>query len=303
MPVYRRYTLSLVDSSADTHNFSEPWQQRAPKEVACAATASFLVSPLVSIIDKTIVKPMRGIAPFIKELGTETVKIGTHPREFFGSLAFRLTLVVYFGTYAVANLSELALDEYKVVREKERKTLKVGAAAATNVGLLMWRDAIFARKFSAPGQAPAKVPLRTMALFGVRDTATMAATFYGAPKAAEYLIAEHQVNPDVAELGCALGVPVISQFITAPVHIHAMDYYSRPLATNAERIARMTADMGKTCFARGLRILPAFGIGSYSNNKFRETFIKQPDLETMQEQVVRRATVAVQGIKRRLTGE
>jgi hypothetical protein len=79
------------------------------------------------------------------------------------------------------------------------------------------------------------------------------------------------------------------------LHIHALDYYSRPTATNAERFVRIKEEMGKVCFARGLRILPAFGIGSYSNNKFREWFIRQPDEELLlSRQLTRRMTAMVQ---------
>jgi hypothetical protein len=109
----------------------------------------------------------------------------------------------------------------------------------------------------------------------------MAATFYFAPKATEYLVLEHDVNRHMAEIGCSLSIPVVSQFITAPIHIAALDKYNRPDANGAERMAQIKKEFGKVCFARGLRILPAFGIGSFSNNKFRELTIRQPNEELL----------------------
>jgi hypothetical protein len=95
----------------------------------------------------------------------------------------------------------------------------------------------------------------------------------------------------------ALLIPAISQYVTAPLHIHAMDYYSRAVATPQQRIQKIVEEYNKIAFARALRILPAFGIGSYSNNKFRETFIKQPDLSLYYTRrvtrLVTRATSAV----------
>jgi hypothetical protein len=85
-----------------------------------------------------------------------------------------------------------------------------------------------------------------------------------------------------------LSVPVFAQFLTAPLHIHALDFYTRPGASNAERATRIKEEMGKICFARGLRILPAFGLGSYSNNKLREWFIRQPDEELLLSRQLRR---------------
>ena len=43
----------------------------------------------------------------------------------------------------------------------------------------------------------------------------------------------------------------------------------------SERFATIHKEFNTIAFARGLRILPAFGIGSFSNNKFREFFIRQ----------------------------
>jgi hypothetical protein len=151
-------------------------------------------------------------------------------------------------------------------------------ASAANIGLLAWRDSVFAREFSGPGgKDKPKTPMRTVGLFAIRDSATMAATFYVAPKACDYLVWEKDWNRHTAEIQTSFIIPVVSQFITAPLHIHAIDYFNRPVATREERIAEIKKEMGKICFARGLRILPAFGIGAYSNNKFRELTIRQPN--------------------------
>jgi hypothetical protein len=53
-------------------------------------------------------------------------------------------------------------------------------------------------------------------------------------------------------------IPVISQYVTAPLHIHAMDIYARPVATAAERVRKVVEEYKD--LARALRILPAFGI-------------------------------------------
>lgn len=291
----------LADASAFTHQFLEGPGARVPKELGCAFTASFLVSPLVSIIDKAIVQEIAGVGQLMRTMGQASKEMVLQPKAFFNGLSFRLTFLVYFGTYAVANCSEAALDLYKIQEEKTRKTWKVSMAAGANVGLLAWRDSVFARAFSG-GKPPAKTPMRTIGLFAARDTATMFATFYVAPKAAEHLVIEHDVNKEVAEITTSLSIPVISQFITAPIHIHAIDYFARQEATTAERIAQIKKEMGKVCFARGLRILPAFGIGSYSNNKFRELTIRQPNEELLlTRRITRRITQLNDKIRARRT--
>mmetsp|Transcript_13588 Transcript_13588/g.29518 ORF Transcript_13588/g.29518 Transcript_13588/m.29518 type:complete len:327 (+) Transcript_13588:46-1026(+) len=266
------------DSHADSHHFLEKAWERAPKEIACAAAASALVSPLVSIIDKCLVQEISGTSQFMKAIGQQTKQMIVQPKRFFGGLSFSLTFAVYFGTYAVANLSELAMDMNKVKDDESRKTIKVAASGVANIGLLLWRDSIFARVYS--NTSPRPTPMRTLGLFAVRDMSTMYATFYLAPRAAEYLEKEHGVESNTAELSMALTIPAAIQILTAPLHIHALDFYSRPASANvtsADRWSLIKKDFRTVSFARSFRILPAFGIGSFSNNKFRELFIRQDD--------------------------
>ena len=86
------------DARADTHQFFEHAYERAPKEIACAAAASFLVSPIVSIIDKCIVQDISGTSQFFKAITAASKEMIFQPRTFFGGLSFRLTTAVYFGT-------------------------------------------------------------------------------------------------------------------------------------------------------------------------------------------------------------
>jgi len=267
----------FADAHWESHEFLEAPYVRVPKEIACSFAASAVASPLVAIMDKAMVRPITGIGPLLSGIGEAGKEMIVKPKSFFGGLPFRLTFLVYFGTYAAANVSEVALDYYNERQEENRKKVKVAAASAANVSLLQWRDSVFAREYSGAGNSARKIPLRTMSLFAVRDSFTMLATFYGAPKAAAYLIKEHDVNHGAAELSTALFVPVIAQFVTAPLHIHAMQFFNNPLSSFSESMGQIKTEYSKVAFGRGLRILPAFGLGSYCNNKFRELTIRQPN--------------------------
>ena len=262
----------LSDASSKTHHFVD--KARVQKEIGCAFAASLLVSPLVAIIDKAIVQEISGISSLMKSMGGACKEMVFQPKAFLSGLPFRLTFVVYLGTFAVANLSEAALDHYQVEDDSTRKAYKVSASTAANVSLLAWRDSLFARAYAANTALP-RTPIRTLSLFGLRDLSTMFSTFYVAPKACDYLVEKRGWDKHQAEITTSLSIPVISQFLTAPIHIHALDYFNRPVATTGDRLACIKREFGKVSFARGLRILPAFGIGSYSNNQFRELFIKQ----------------------------
>ena len=59
----------------EDHHFDELPLERAVKEIACATTASFLVSPMVSMIDKTIVQDISGSGEFWRAMGTAAKEI------------------------------------------------------------------------------------------------------------------------------------------------------------------------------------------------------------------------------------
>jgi hypothetical protein len=180
--------------------------------------------------------------------------------------------------------------------------MKVAASAVANIGLLAWRDSVFAREFSS-GTPKHATPMRTIGLFAVRDASTMYATFYAAPKAAVYLQEHYGVAQYPAEFSMALAIPVATQIVTAPFHIHAMDFYAKPDASTADRWTTIKNEFAKVSFARGFRILPAFGIGSFSNNRFREYLIRHewdPEPEPLQKRITnfgRRLTQGLPGRK------
>lgn len=254
--------------------------------------------PILLQADKAIVQDVSGSSGFVRAMGIATKEMVTSPRAFLGGLSFRLTFLVYAGTYAVANLSEMALDMNKIRDDSERKNMKVAASAVANIGLLAWRDSVFAREFSA-NTPKHKTPMRTIGLFACRDASTMYATFYAAPKAAVYLQEHYGVAQYPAEFSMALAIPVATQIVTAPLHIHAMDFYANPDASTADRFAAIKKEFGTVSFARGFRILPAFGIGSFSNNRFREQFIHHtwdPEPEPLQKRLTNLGRRLTEGV-------
>lgn len=309
-------TLDYSNSTTDRRHEDDLLSNRLDKELGSAAAASLLVSPLVSIIDRCIVKEPSGVASFVRSMGRATRFMLKEPMAFVFSKSFRLTFLVYFGTFAVANCSDLALDwhlpEEKIsqplLEQQEpaskavhddpmRRHAKVAASAVAHIGLMGWRDSVFAREFSPQKAAKSLPPLRTLGLFALRDASKIYATFAAVPLAAAYLHRNLEVDPHAAELSMALALPVLSQVVSAPLHIHAMDVYLRPTTAPstsppmanyyslstvaasrasgptigvADRWATVRAEFSAVALARGLRILPALGIGSYSNNRFRE---------------------------------
>jgi hypothetical protein len=143
--------------------------------------------------------------------------------------------------------------------------------------MLAWRDTAFAKLYATPTSGSSsttttrtKVPVTSFGLFAARDSATMYATFYLAPKTSMYLQHEFGFGKTRSDLACALVVPAAMQVLTAPLHIFAFDVCQRPVVSHTSRLAKIKEEMPITCFARCLRILPAFGLGSFTNTQVRE---------------------------------
>ena len=100
----------------------------------------------------------------------------------------------------------------------------------------------------------------------MRDSCTMAATFWAAPIVSQYLQTERQWSKNHANVSSALSVPVLAQVLTAPCHVNALHLYNAPYASFTQQWQQIGKEFGKVSLARSLRVLPAFGIGSFSNN-------------------------------------
>jgi hypothetical protein len=285
------------------HHHSEPESPSLPRrptvdsrrvaiEVGTATVAAALVSPVVAIIDKAIIKQVAGVQVFVEAIGEGLWRMATHPRLFFTSAPFVLTYGVYAGTYLAANLAEAAMDYVDERHGAERKTVKVALASTANIGLLLGRDAYMARMFrdAPPAHGPASgassaaaappypkavpktpfPPFRTLWKFAVRDATTMAATFYAAPLFGKWMLDRGHVETTFnAEVIASLSVPVVANVCSAPLHILALDQYNRPSAESRSRWEHMRRELRGVTFARCLRVVPAFGLGSFSNTQLR----------------------------------
>lgn len=266
----------LGDFHSNTHHFRESVASRGPKEVASALVTSLLISPWVAIVDGAIVQAVAGKKSFGSAVACSLRELILTPRTFLRSRPFVLTACVYFGTFGTANLTELALDENRITDDDSRQLYKFSATSISNLGLLMWRDSALARQLRGLSpSSPRALSFRTLGLFAGRDSGTMYAMFCLAPALANRLISDHGMDRNMAELGSAVAVPMLVQFITAPLHIYAFDLYNRPIASNHRRAHIIRECFSSVALVRSFRILPAFGLGSFANNRFREWFIKQ----------------------------
>ncbi|KAF4974851.1 hypothetical protein FZEAL_8312 [Fusarium zealandicum] len=244
-------------------------------DLAAAAFASALVTPWVAAIDKIVFnKATTG------QSGMSSVrKWASKPKSFFGALF--IPFLVYFGTYATANL----FDSFNAINNDLDPSSvcatpsKFLATTTVSSGLCIFKDAHVARMFS-----PSPVPLLSYALFTARDAVTIFASFnlptMIAPKLAELPFSA--VTPfasifssDESRLKLAqMLMPAASQLVSTPMHLLGLDLHCRKgQMAIRERLSVVRRFTGFATPLRMMRILPSFGIGSVANTGFRSSMM------------------------------
>jgi hypothetical protein len=122
-------------------------------------------------------------------------------------------------------------------------------------------------------KAPTALPRSSYALFAVRDSHTIAASFLLPPIAATWMLDNgvfERRNAAWANALAQIASPTIVQLLSTPWHLMALDLYNRPSESWASRYRFIREKYLATTAARIGRILPAFGIGGYMNRVIRE---------------------------------
>lgn len=193
------------------------------------------------------------------------------PHLYLTSKTFGLILMVYGGTYLSANI----LDTFKsTTRNKAASTMTAGpakfaATSAANLSLTMIKDSQFTKMFGTVSARP--IPPVTYALFAIRDSMTIFASFNLPPLIAPRLPLVAAAEKYMTRTSAAQFLaPAAIQFISTPFHLYGLDCYNRNGGTSfSDRLAKVRVDWIKSTLARMCRIVPAFGFGGVVNNSLR----------------------------------
>ncbi len=129
-------------------------------------------------------------------------------------------------------------------------------------------DRAFAKIYAAQGKAPSAFPVTSLALFAMRDSMTVAASFTFPPRITPWFEQATGLPHDLARGIVQLLTPLAAQIFSVPLHLTALDLYNNP--TNPNRVAFVRREYTKTLLARWGRILPAFGIGGVINLEMQD---------------------------------
>ncbi|RHY28595.1 hypothetical protein DYB32_005848 [Aphanomyces invadans] len=178
-------------------------------DVVAAGAASFFVAPFITTVDRAIIENASGkrvLSTALQEISLDFLR---NPLSFIRRKEFLLIYGLYTATYLSAN----AIDTVCEATEHDNKLPKFVGTTAVNMGLCIAKDREFARMFGVI--APAKFPLVSVALFAVRDSMTVGASFVAPPVIASFIesngFANKSNSNSLAQMLCpAIESPVIA---------------------------------------------------------------------------------------------
>lgn len=276
---------------------------RAGADAASAAAAGFLVAPLVCTIDRWGMcfcfcgLLANGVCrSIIEKAATNTTfrscflralrPMITRPHTFLVSKPFLLVFTLYFSTYFVANSVDTITT---TVQAKPASKVTSGATkfistSITNMSICIYKDSQFVKIFGKPKTPAATIPMLSYALFAMRDSMTVFASFNLPPVIAPKLL---DLPPSVQkQFSSIIGTesrrnntaqffaPAAMQLISTPLHLLGLDLYNRQGDISmTRRMARVTRDWGVSALARMGRIIPAYGVGGVVNTNIRKSLM------------------------------
>mmetsp|Transcript_74556 Transcript_74556/g.218567 ORF Transcript_74556/g.218567 Transcript_74556/m.218567 type:complete len:253 (-) Transcript_74556:287-1045(-) len=235
-------------------------------DVATAVSVSLCIAPFVSTIDKAIMKNAAGSMRIMDSVRRSVITFHTQPLTFVSKPSFLLIWGVFSGTYTCANVLASVCKEVELGQEVQQ-TLEFVGVSGTLATLNIAKDRILARKFALVPPRP--MPASVLGLFGMRDSLTVLASFNLAPVAAHWLEGNGAMAGGGAAVVGQLVTPALMQWVSAPLHLLALNVYNRPDSLAAERCRLIAAQYLGTAIGRSLRVGWAFGFGVLLNKPLR----------------------------------
>ncbi|TMW62579.1 hypothetical protein Poli38472_005197 [Pythium oligandrum] len=232
-------------------------------DLVAAATASFGVSPFITVVDRAIAENASGkrtLMHGVRELSWSFVQ---HPIQFVKSKEFMWIWGLYAATYATANTIESVYEW----RQVDGQMPKLAGTTLVNMTSVIAKDRAFARMFGVVKPHP--FPLTSIGLFAVRDSLTVVSCFH-APQVITAKMSSLGFDENTTRLVAQVGTPIAVQILSTPLHLLGLDLYNHPVAEKAARIQFIQREYFRSTVARVARIGPAFGIGGIGNTSLRK---------------------------------
>ncbi|RAL08620.1 uncharacterized protein BO97DRAFT_460426 [Aspergillus homomorphus CBS 101889] len=256
-------------------------QKHLAGDIAAGTVSATFISPIVTIIDRTIVERLALNRPLLRTLGANTFCSIFRPRKFYVSKPFFIVWSLYAATYCTANVTESCIEHLPSLTD-ETSTANVAATLSflptyvVNVYLGIMKDVNFAQYYGRASTAVAtstRVPRAAYMSLLFRDSVTIFSSFNLAPWMASSVPDSVATNPHTKAMITQLVLPAAVQFANTPLHLLGLDLIARPQTQGlATRWSRVRRDWAPSSTVRAARVLPAFGVGCIMNTELRDLF-------------------------------
>lgn len=229
-------------------------------EITSALFSSTLVSPVMTIIDTSIIKSQIFHFTFKQSI------INTTKMYVNGSIKFippfKVMNMVYASTYLTANLTEHICKKNEI----DYKIPTLLATSAVNIASITYKDIYYSKIFQTTYRP---VPLKSFILFASRDTMTILSSFILKTDFANHIEKKFNIPHNMADLIASFTLPITAQIFSTPLHILSIDLYQNPTLSWKERLLHIKRIYVSVCIGRMFRVVPAFCIGGYINDTLR----------------------------------
>ncbi|PYI19475.1 hypothetical protein BO99DRAFT_459010 [Aspergillus violaceofuscus CBS 115571] len=270
---------STLQQSFPTTRWNSEVQQHLAADIAAGAVSATFISPIVTIIDRTIVERLALNRPLLRTLGVNAVCSIFQPRKFYVSKPFFIVWSLYAATYCTANVTDTCIHHLPSVTDKKSTanlaaTLSFLPTYVVNVYLGILKDVNFAQYYGRSSTAVAvgaRVPRAAYMSLLFRDSVTIFSSFNLAPWMASSVPDWVATGPHTKAMITQLVLPAAVQFANTPLHLLGLDLIARPQSQGlVERWSRVRRDWASSSTARAARVLPAFGVGCIMNTELRD---------------------------------
>jgi hypothetical protein len=227
-------------------------------EIFAGITCSFIISPIMSIIDISIIKSQLCKENISKSISDNIIFYSKNKQKFIKPLS--IMNIVYSSTYCTANLTEFYCKKNNI----DYKYPTLISTSFINIISISYKDMIYSKLLN---KKIIKFPISCNLLLALRDIMTINACFIWKKDLITYL--DKFIMHNKSEILASIILPISIQFISTPIHILAIDIYENPNFNIMERYKNIKYFYKSVLFGRVIRTIPAFGVGSFINDMLR----------------------------------
>jgi hypothetical protein len=239
-------------------------------EIKSALISSACISPIMTIIDMSVIQSQIKHISFGKSLITTQKNIYNRTLPFFRPL-YTMNFV-YSATYITANCSNYLVKNNYIDSKfivYNGKYIVLFSTSLVNIASIAYKDIQYSKLFHNQNQQ--KVNLKgnhfnSYSLFAIRDMMTISSAFILKQDMNDYLENKYNITHRQADFISSMTLPIITQCFSTPIHILSIDYLQKPEITFSQRLQHIKNIYWSVCIGRMIRVIPAFCMGGFLND-------------------------------------